>query len=181
MIWWSGKEAWWRWEKSDGCVCGTWWRVDDDDDGEGGGGGGDDEDERRVLAWPVMRAMRWDPLSMILLLLSSLLLLLLAISLSLSVCCAFESFGQVFLLKIITASPKRCRFYMWWLFVKGKVEKSKNVRSGIWTHALSREPELESGALDHSAILTFLPLSYKLLYTIFNIKMFTTLSILFVP
>ena len=34
------------------------------------------------------------------------------LSLSLSVCCAFESFGQVFLLKIIIASPKRCRFYM---------------------------------------------------------------------
>ena len=30
----------------------------------------------------------------------------------------------------------------------------KNVRSGIWTHALFRRPELESGALDHSAILT---------------------------
>ena len=30
----------------------------------------------------------------------------------------------------------------------------KFVRSGIWTHALSRGPELESGALDHSAILT---------------------------
>ena len=33
-------------------------------------------------------------------------------------------------------------------------EKNWVVRSGIWTHALSREPELESGALDHSAILT---------------------------
>ena len=28
------------------------------------------------------------------------------------------------------------------------------VKSGIWTHALSQEPELESGALDRSAILT---------------------------
>ena len=32
--------------------------------------------------------------------------------------------------------------------------KKKIVRSGIWTHALFRGPELESGALDHSAILT---------------------------
>ena len=38
---------------------------------------------------------------------------------------------------------------------KNKIKwKEENVRSGIWTHALSREPELESGALDHSAILT---------------------------
>ena len=37
---------------------------------------------------------------------------------------------------------------------KKKKWKEENVRSGIWTHALSREPELESGALDHSAILT---------------------------
>lgn len=36
-----------------------------------------------------------------------------------------------------------------------KKKKTKcSVRSGIWTHALSRGPELESGALDHSAILT---------------------------
>ena len=35
--------------------------------------------------------------------------------------------------------------------IKGKIE---NIKCGIWTHALSRRPELESGALDHSAILT---------------------------
>ena len=35
-----------------------------------------------------------------------------------------------------------------------KKKPENNVRSGIWTHALSRGPELESGALDHSAILT---------------------------
>ena len=35
-------------------------------------------------------------------------------------------------------------------------ENSKKdiVKSGIWTHALSQELELESGALDRSAILT---------------------------
>ena len=37
---------------------------------------------------------------------------------------------------------------------RGKKKPENNVRSGIWTHALSRGPELESGALDHSAILT---------------------------
>ena len=31
----------------------------------------------------------------------------------------------------------------------------RSVRSGIWPHAFSRRPELESSALDHSAILTF--------------------------
>ena len=35
-----------------------------------------------------------------------------------------------------------------------ELNKEKIVRSGIWTHALFRRPELESGALDHSAILT---------------------------
>ena len=39
------------------------------------------------------------------------------------------------------------------------------VRSGIWTHALSRRPELESGALDHSAILTFCSIGYFILYS----------------
>ena len=29
------------------------------------------------------------------------------------------------------------------------------VRSGIWTHILSREPKLEFGALERSAIMTF--------------------------
>ena len=39
--------------------------------------------------------------------------------------------------------------------LKNKDIKTKRiVRSGIWTHALSRGPELESGALDHSATLT---------------------------
>ena len=61
---------------------------------------------------------------------------------------------SVFLVKKIT---------LYWpnLYLKYKMAKKKkkkwkeeNVRSGIWTHALSREPELESGALDHSAILT---------------------------
>ena len=33
------------------------------------------------------------------------------------------------------------------------------VKSGIWTHALSQEPELESGALDRSAILTLIYMS----------------------
>lgn len=37
-----------------------------------------------------------------------------------------------------------------------ELKKMVSVRSGIWTHALFRRPELESGALDHSAILTFL-------------------------
>ena len=51
---------------------------------------------------------------------------------------------------------------------KRKTNKNINfVRSGIWTHALVRGPELESGALDHSAILT-LTLSLQKIY-IYNV------------
>ena len=35
------------------------------------------------------------------------------------------------------------------------------VRCGVRTHALLREPELKSGALDHSANLTSLPPQHK--------------------
>jgi hypothetical protein len=45
-----------------------------------------------------------------------------------------------------------------WCQRKRKIKRQKNktnVRSGIWTHALVRGSELESDALDHSAILTW--------------------------
>ena len=43
------------------------------------------------------------------------------------------------------------------------------VKSGIWTNALSQEPELESGALDRSAILT-LYIEGKYLFVMFFIS-----------
>ena len=42
------------------------------------------------------------------------------------------------------------------------------VKSGIWTHALSQELELESSALDRSAILTLNVEWQKLLIIIFK-------------
>ena len=36
------------------------------------------------------------------------------------------------------------------------------IKSGIWIHALSREPEVESGTLDHSTILTLIKQSQTL-------------------
>ena len=46
-----------------------------------------------------------------------------------------------------------------------------NVRSGIWTHALFRRPELESGALDHSAILTFVSVDDDMLIVIYVLNL----------
>ena len=44
------------------------------------------------------------------------------------------------------------------------------VKTGIWTHALSQEPELESGALDRSAILTLYEKGQHLRFMLFYIS-----------
>ena len=48
-------------------------------------------------------------------------------------------------------------------------EATESVKSGIWTHALSQEPELESGALDRSAILTLYEKGQHLCFMLFYI------------
>ena len=49
-------------------------------------------------------------------------------------------------------------------------EATEFVKSGIWTHALSEDQELESGALDPSAILTFYEKGQHLRFLFFNIS-----------
>ena len=49
-------------------------------------------------------------------------------------------------------------------------EATQSVKSGIWTHALSQEPELESGALDRSAILTLYEKGQHLRFMLFYIS-----------
>ena len=49
-------------------------------------------------------------------------------------------------------------------------EATESVKSWIWTHALSQEPELESGALDRSAILTLYEKGQYLRFMLFYIS-----------
>ena len=46
-------------------------------------------------------------------------------------------------------------------------DATESIKSGIWTHTLSQEPEIESGPLDRSAILTLYQERQYLLYMLF--------------